>query len=43
MKRWFNLLNKDRREQSVREWKATMNGDEEKTERVAKLLQNLEL
>ena len=43
VKRWFNLLNKDRREQSVREWKATMNGDEEKTERVANLLQNLEL
>jgi len=43
VKRWFNLLKKDRREQSVREWKATINGDEETQRRIAKLLDNLDL
>ncbi len=43
VKRWFNLLNKDRRKQSVQEWRATMNGDEETKKRIGKLLKNLDL
>ena len=43
VKRWFRLLNKDRRKQSVRELKMTMDEGEEKTERIAKLLKDLDL
>ena len=41
VRRWFNLLNKDRRKASVREWNEIVNGDKEKTERVANLLKDL--
>lgn len=41
VKRWFHLLDKDRRKKSVRELKMTVNEEKGTTERIAKLLENL--
>lgn len=43
VKRWFNLLDKDRRKQSVYELKATIQENEETTERITKLLKHLDI
>lgn len=43
VKRWFNLLNKERRAQATRELESTINMDDEKSQSVAKLLKDLEL
>ncbi len=43
VKRWFNLLKKDRREQSVRELRETTGGNRERQEQVALLLADLGL
>ena len=43
VKRWFNLLNKDRRKQSVRELKMTINDNAERQEQIVRLLKDLQL
>lgn len=43
IKRWLNLLKKDSRERSLKEWKETTSGDAEKQQRIAKLLEELAL
>ena len=43
VKRWFNLLKKDSRKVSIKEFKETISGDEEKKKRVIQLFQDLEL
>lgn len=41
VKRWFHLLDKDRRQKSVRELKMTVSEEKETSERIAKLLDDL--
>ena len=43
VKRWFNLLKKDRRKKSLQELSETTRGDVKRQERVAKLLKDLDL
>lgn len=43
VKRWFNLLNKDRRKKALQELKETTSGDKARKERITKLLKDLDL